>query len=120
MTIWSVPPSKPTARLPATTPTRISISATEIPVPIEIKLAISAKPIQTAAINQIFSSIKNSFRLEGVISSSRFSHLCQQEGKLHCPCPESTAVLFPINCIREKWHSQSCPRSNPCRQECLH
>src|SRR5213076_2930999 len=58
MPICRVPPSKPTARLPATTPTKISTSATEIPVRIETKLPMSAKPIQIEAISQMFPSIK--------------------------------------------------------------
>src|SRR5437762_11530069 len=58
MPTCSVPPSSPMARLPTTTPTRISTSATDIPVRIEIKLASNASPIQTAAMNQMFSSIK--------------------------------------------------------------
>ncbi len=44
--------------LPAATPTTISISATEMPTRMEIKLAMNASPIQIAAINQIFSVIK--------------------------------------------------------------
>src|SRR5437867_8147010 len=79
----NVPPSKPTATLPAITPTKISIKATEMPVRIEIRLATRARPIQTAAINQMFSNIKNSFRLEGVISS-RDSPRFRRDGKLHC------------------------------------
>jgi hypothetical protein len=55
-----VPPSNPSAMLPATTPTRISINATETPVQIDIKLPTSASPIQIAAINQMLFSINSS------------------------------------------------------------
>src|SRR5258708_36954753 len=41
-------------KLPAATPTRISTSATEMPVQIEMKLAARARAIQTAAMNQMF------------------------------------------------------------------
>jgi hypothetical protein len=44
----------------ATTPTRISINATETPVQIDIKLPTSASPIQIAAINQMLFSINSS------------------------------------------------------------
>src|SRR6266404_8342476 len=91
-----VPPSKPTARLPTTTPTTISISATEIPVRIEIKLASSASPIQTAAMNQMLSSIKNSFRLEGVISSRGFLSPWRQKAN-SIALAKSTASLAYIN-----------------------
>src|SRR5205814_9389041 len=57
MPTCSVPPSDPTARLPTITPTKISMSATEIPVRIEIRLAIKAKPIQIQAMNQTLLSI---------------------------------------------------------------
>src|SRR6266540_2050951 len=43
--------------LPTMTPTRISINATEMPTRMEIRLASKAKPIQIAAMNQMFSSI---------------------------------------------------------------
>src|SRR3989442_201661 len=49
--------SPPKWMFPTITPTRISISATEIPSRMEIKLATSAKPIQIAAMNQMFSTI---------------------------------------------------------------
>src|ERR1017187_9866148 len=42
---------------PTITTTRISMSATEIPNRMEIKLASNASPIQNAAMNQIFSII---------------------------------------------------------------
>src|SRR5262252_11239239 len=84
MPTCSVPPSSPTARLPATTPTKISTSATEIPVRIEIKLADSASPIQAAAINQILSSIKNSFLVGRSHQLTQFSPAATEEGKLHC------------------------------------
>jgi hypothetical protein len=72
MPMCSVPPSNPTARLPAITPTSISMSATEIPVRIEIRLPTRARPIQTAAINQMFSSIKNSFRWKESLAHAVF------------------------------------------------
>src|SRR5213593_3558335 len=100
MPTCKMPPSKPTARLPTTTPTTISISATEIPVRIEIKLASSASPIQTAAINQMLSSIKNSFRLEGVISSREFSVAAATEGKLHC-----LGKVYRVSSLQQPKHS---------------
>src|SRR5947208_5936174 len=63
--ICSVPPSSPTARLPAMTPTKISTSATDMPVRIEIRLPMSARPIQTEAINQMFSNIDFFFQQIG-------------------------------------------------------
>ena len=42
--------------LPAATPTTISISATEMPTRMEIRLATNASPIQIAAMNQMLSS----------------------------------------------------------------
>src|ERR1700690_2511629 len=44
--------------LPTTTPTTISMSATEMPTRMEIKLAMNASPIQMAAINQMLSVIR--------------------------------------------------------------
>ena len=44
-------------KFPARTPTRISMSATEIPVQIETKLATNARAIQIAATNQTFCRI---------------------------------------------------------------
>src|ERR1019366_9763928 len=75
------PPAK--WMLPAATPTTISISATEMPTRIEIRLARNASPIQMAATNQIFSCIKNSCErlFVGVISAEfvrRFSHAGRQ------------------------------------------
>src|SRR3989442_4709029 len=54
--------SPPKWMFPTITPTRISISATEIPSRMEIKLATSAKPIQIAAMNQMFSTISAGLR----------------------------------------------------------
>jgi hypothetical protein len=45
-------------KFPATTPTRISINATEMPVQIDMRLATRANAIQVAATNQTFSNIK--------------------------------------------------------------
>src|ERR1035438_5147663 len=42
---------------PTITPSRISISATEMPSRMEIRLASNARPIQNAAMNQMFSII---------------------------------------------------------------
>src|ERR1022692_1459946 len=52
---------------PTMTPTTISISATEMPTRIEIRLAMKASPIQIAAIYQIFSVTKFLSRLRGRI-----------------------------------------------------
>src|ERR1039458_7551511 len=48
---------------PTITPTTISMSATEMPSRIEIKLASSASPIQNAAMNQMFSIIHRRLNL---------------------------------------------------------
>src|SRR4029077_16899332 len=97
MPICSVPPSNPTAKLPAITPTRISTNATEIPVRIEIKLPVRASPIQTAAINQIFSSIKKllSFWKES-LARAVFPAL-SWDGKLHCLRRTLLIVHFGVN-----------------------
>ena len=47
----------PREMFPTTTPTRISMSATEMPRRMEMRLARSASPIQIAARNQMLSSI---------------------------------------------------------------
>src|ERR1051326_561681 len=71
------------------TPTRISINATEMPVRMEIKLPMSARPIQTEAINQILFSIKtpSAWRSHQL---ARFSPAIAGEGKLHCLRRNST------------------------------
>ena len=94
-------------KFPARTPTRISISATDIPAQIEIRLAASARPIQIAATNQMFcrttlvspepakilvSIIKLLLRIgapTGVISSEYSQAVFPlRKGKLHCqPLP---------------------------------
>src|SRR5258708_9215533 len=77
-------------KFPATTPTRISINATEMPVQIEMSLATRANAIQIAATNQTLSNIKTPtdtlLCLQESLAlnqSGRFPEFW--EGKLHCP-----------------------------------
>src|SRR6266545_3807458 len=95
MPICKVPPSKPTAKLPAITPTRISTSATEIPSRMEIKLPMSAKPIQIEAINQMFWNIKTPSAWKESLAHAVFSRGAG-EGKLHCLVPNLFASWLPI------------------------
>ena len=120
--IWRVPPSNPSAMLPATTPTRISINATEIPVQIEIKLPTSASPIQIAAINQMLFSISSSpsnYSCDAVYESPPFRQtLPERENPFkwrreptasRAPCAgfERTAWYYPI-AIEHKKNSDHC------------
>src|SRR6266478_4256131 len=95
-------------KFPATTPTRISINATEMPVQIDMRLATRANAIQAAATNQTFSNIKTPTDTRsvfaGVISSESVRAVPRDcGGQTPLPKPYIAISLVKLNRNSLNW-----------------
>src|SRR5260370_38758185 len=90
-------------KFPATTPTRISINATEMPVQIDTRLATRAKAIQAAATNQTFSNIKTPTDTQsvfaGLISSEPVRAVSRDYGR-QTPLPTRYIAISVVKLNR--------------------